>query len=76
MYKRLVTAFRLFVFVLGLMFWSGYVPAFAANKTADHETAVSDPDGPGGPNDQSGDQEGPNDESDLEDADGDLGVNR
>jgi hypothetical protein len=76
MSKRSVTALRLFTLVLGLTAWAGHVPAFAAGAGEDNTPTVSDPDGPGGPNDQSGIQDGPNDESTLEDADGVLGQNR
>jgi hypothetical protein len=70
----MATALRLFTLVLGLTVWVGH-PAFAAGEREGTETTISDPDGPGGPNDQSGVQEGPNDESILEDADGVLGKN-
>jgi hypothetical protein len=72
----MATALRLFTLVLGLTAWVGYSPAFAAGAREGSETTISDPDGPGGPDDQSGDQNGPNDESTLEDADGVLGQNR
>jgi hypothetical protein len=76
MSKRIAIALRLFTLVLGLTAWAGHAPAFAAAAREGTATAIGDPDGPGGPNDQSGVQDGPNDDSTLEDADGVLGQNR
>jgi hypothetical protein len=81
MARRLFTTLRLLALILGLTCWVGHTPAFAQDEHEDGGAAL---------NDQSGDQNGPNDEStaaddeddedteeenEFEDAEGELGEN-